>query len=265
MSAREEVGDPRYHVEAADRTMQLLTAMAELAPVTVSGLTAALGWTKPMVYRLVRTLHACGALRQTDEGYSLGPQMIYLGQAALKGIRLTDVARPHLATLHEAVEETVVLTVLDRTDIVYVDFIETEHLILARTRLGARLPASSTSSGHALLSRHGEERIRALFKNHEFTGPTGRAVRSVEDLLDRVERVRRLGYALIDEELAAGHRAAAAPVLDHAGRVVAAISISVPASRVSVARLRKMAENHLVPVTFAVSTALGHLPARPVS
>jgi IclR family pca regulon transcriptional regulator len=250
-------------LEAAARTIQLLVAVAELAPVTVTQLTKSLGWTKPMVYRLLRTLHSVGALRLTDDGYSLGPQMIFLGQAALKGIRLTEVARPRLARLHAAVGETVVLTILDRTDVVYVDFIETEHLIVARPRLGARLWAGNTSSGHALLSAHSDDELRAMFADADFASDLPHAVHSVDDLLERLEQVRQRGYALVDEEVAAGHRAVAAPLLDHAGRAVGALSISVPASRVSLARLRSMAQDHLVPEAAAISTALGNLDARP--
>ena len=258
---RAEAADPRYHVDAAARTMQLLTAVAELAPVTVTQLTKSLGWTKPMVYRLLRTLHACGALRLTDDGYSLGPQMIFLGQAALKGLRLTEVARPRLARLHAAVGETVVLTILDRVDVVYVDFIETEHLIVARPRLGARLWAGNTASGHALLSTHSEEEVRALFRDADFSDELPHAVHSVDDLVGRVAQVRERGYSLVDEEVALGHRAAAAPVLDHNGRATGALSISVPASRVSMPRLRRMAEEHLVPEAAAISAALGGLAA----
>jgi len=255
--AREEA-DPRYHVDAAARTIQLLTAVAELAPVTVAQLTKHLGWTKPMVYRLLRTLHTCGALRLTDEGYSLGAQMIFLGQAALKGLRLTEVARPRLSRLHAAVGETVVLTILDRVDVVYVDFIETEHLIVARPRLGARLWAGNTASGHALLSTHSEEEIRVLFRDDDFSEELPpQAVHSVDDLLQRVAQVRERGYSLVDEEVTLGHRAVAAPILDHTGRAAGALSISVPTSRVSTERLHRMAQDHLIPEAAAISAALG--------
>lgn len=261
MNSTDETSDPRYHVEAAARAIHLLNAVAELGPVTVTALTKALGWTKPMVYRLLRTLLSCGALRLTDDGYSLGTQMIYLGQAALSGIRLTDVARPRLAKLHEAVGETVVLTILDRTDVVYVDFIETEHLIVTRPRLGARLPAGNTSSGHALLTGLDDAEIRTLFAGHKFDSAMPKAVHSADELVNRVARVRQRGYALVDEEVVAGHRAAAAPIFDHTGRAAGAISISVPASRVSVTRLRAMAETNLLPEATAISAALGHQAA----
>ncbi|MEO3826258.1 IclR family transcriptional regulator [Actinomadura sp. B10D3] len=250
--------DPRYHLDAAARTIDLLQAVAEYGPASVAALTSKLGWSKPMVYRLVRTLHACGALTLRDDGYVLGPVMISLGRAALRSVRPVEAARPAMARIHEACGESTVLTVLDGTYIVYVDFIEADHLLVVKSRLGSRLPAAYTASGHALLSRHSPDEIRALYDGHTFEPPTPRAVSSVEDLLERLERVRADGYAVIDQELTEGHRASAAPVPDHTGSVAAAISISVPSARVSMDRLVSLTETVLVPETRLLGTALGY-------
>ncbi len=255
--ATEEI-DPRYHLDAAARTVRLLRAVGEYGPVSLAVLTSRLGWTKPMVYRLVRTLHSCGALTLRDDRYTLGPVMISLGHAALQSIRLVDVARPALTRIHEATGESTVLTVLDGTDVVHVDFVETDHLIVVRARLGGRLPAFSTASGHALLSASSPGEVAALFRDHAFTPPTPLSVSSLEELLKRVEETRAAGYALIDQELAEGHRGSAAPVFDHAGRVTASIGLSVPSVRVSRARLVNLTETVLVPETRKLSAALGY-------
>ena len=258
MSGATEEIDPRYHLDAAARTIQLLQAVGEYGPVSLAALTSKLGWTKPMVYRLVRTLHSCGALSLRDDRYTLGPVMISLGHAALQSIRLVDVARPTLTRIHEATGESTILTVLDGTDVVYVDFIETDHLIVVRARLGSRLPAFYTASGHALLSASSPEELTALFKDYSVTPPTSHSVSSVDELLKRVEETREAGYALIDQEIAEGHRSTAAPVFDHAGRVAAAVSLSVPSARVSRADLLGLTHDVLVPETRELSRTLGH-------
>lgn len=260
MSGATEEIDPRYHLDAAARTIQLLQAVAEYGPVSLAVLTSKLSWSKPMVYRLVRTLHSCGALTQRDDRYTLGPVMISLGHAALQSIRLVDIARPALTKIHDATGESTILTVLDGTDVVYVDFIETDHLIVARARLGARLPAFYTASGHALLSATSPEELTALFRDHAFTPPTSHSVSSLEELLRRVEETREAGYALNDREIVEDHRSTAAPVLDHAGRVAAAISLSVPSARVSRADLLRLTNEILVPETRKLSAALGYTP-----
>ena len=257
MSRRTPDPDPRYHVAVAERTIALLGAVAHNSPATISSLTQELGWTKAMVFRLVKTLHSCGALRLSDDGYRLGPMMISLGYGALQSMSLIESARPILTQIHRDVGESVILTVLDGPDIVYVDFIEADHLLVFRARLGTRLPAYLTSSGHALLSRTSEEDVRSLFAGYEFKPPTPHGVTSTEALVRRIETVRKRGYALIDQELALGHRSAAAPIMDHAGEVTAAISISVPAARIDLVRLRQMASESLVPATRQLSLQLG--------
>lgn len=257
IGAPEEI-DPRYQLDAATRTIQLLQAVGECGTVSLAVLTAKLGWTKPMVYRLVRTLHSCGALRLLDDGYSLGPVMISLGYAAMQSVRLVETARSTLTTIHEATGESTVLTVLDKTDVVYVDFIETEHLLMFRSRLGGRLPAFCTASGHVLLSGQSNEELEALFRDYKFVPPTSRSVSSITELLNRVEEARANGYALVDQEVADGHRASAAPVFEHTGRVAAAISLSVPAARVSMNKLRSLTDAVLRPQTEALSAMLGY-------
>lgn len=238
--------------------MTLLHEVGEADSISVAELAARLGWTKPMVYRLVRTLEASGGLRQTDGGYSLGPAILSLGFSALKSLRMTDLARLALKTVHEQTGESTILTILDGIDAVYIDFIETDHLLVFRTpRLGSRLSAAHTSSGHALLSRHSHESLAALFKDYKFDPPTGHGVQSLAALEERLEQVRTRGYALVNEEVISGHRAVAAPLLDHAG-VAAAISISVPSARVTLSQLKSMAESSLLPATRSVSIKLGY-------
>ncbi len=96
------------------------------------------------VYRLVRTLEASGALRQQDgKGYVLGPALISLGQSALRATRLPEIVRPYFEQLYDQIGETVVLTVLDGDEVVYVDRIEADKVIIPRNHLGGRLPADS--------------------------------------------------------------------------------------------------------------------------
>lgn len=254
--------DPRYHLEAADRTITLLEAVGDNSPITVVGLTNLLGWSKPMVYRLVRTLASAGALTQSEHGYALGPRMISLGYSALHANRLVDRARPILLQIHDETRETVVVTVLDGRDIVYVDYIETDHLMVLRAHIGTRLPAYNTASGHALLSGHSAQELAKLFAAASFERVSHNGVASLEALTERVGAVAESGLAVIDEELTAGHRAAASPVLDASGAVVAAMSISVPAARVSIAQLMRMAHDSLVPGARRLSAELGYRTAR---
>jgi IclR family transcriptional regulator, pca regulon regulatory protein len=258
VSERPEI-DRRYFVETAARTLELLHVVAETdAPASLGVLVSRLGWSKPAVYRLVRTLEAVGALRQQDErGYVLGPSLITLGQGALRATRVAEIVRPHLERLAEDVGETVVLTVLDGTDIIYIDRIESDQILIPRTQVGSRLPAYCTSTGQVLLAALDDDEVRRRLPGREFTPMTGRTLRTVDALIARLAEVRRRGYALNDEELAVGHRAVAAAVSNHHDEVAAAMSVSVPAARVSLDRLEEFAMNSLIPRCAEASVALG--------
>jgi IclR family pca regulon transcriptional regulator len=261
MNAPREI-DSRYYVETAARTLALLHAVAESdEPASLGALVSRLEWSKPAVYRLVRTLEAVGAVRQQDaKGYVLGPSMITLGQAALRATRLHDIVRPYLEELAEQVGETVVLTVLDRLEVVYVDRIESDQILIPRTKLGSRLPAHCTSTGQALLAGLDDDEVRRLYRGRPLEERTSHTITSIDDLIDRLAETRRRGYALNNEELAVGHRAVAAPVRDHAGTYVAAISISVPSARISLEQLQRFAREALLPAADRASVALGAAP-----
>lgn len=256
--------DPRYHVETAARTLKLLNAVADMnAPVPLSAIVTKLGWSKPAVYRLVRTLEAMGALRQQDgRGYVLGPALISLGQSALHATRLPEIAHPYLEQLYRQLGETVVLTVLHGDEVSYVDRIEADQVMVPRSNLGSRLPAYCTSTGHVLLAGLPDDEVRRRLAHRTFLAEGPNTISSVDQLLERLAQVRRAGYAINDEELAVGHRAVAAPLRDHTGDVAAAISVSVAAARVSLADLVRFADDALLPIAAAVSAELGATPAQ---
>jgi len=258
-SARNIEIDERYYVDTAARTLKLLRAVAEIGePSPLALIVSRLGWSKPAVYRLVRTLESVGALRLVEgKGYVLGPALIALGHAAVRATRLPEIARPHLQDLHRKLDETVVLTVLDGDEVVYVDRIEADKILIARTQVGSHLPAYATSTGQVLLAALSDDEVRGRVAGREFAALAPNTVQSVDELIDRLAEVRRKGYAINDEQLAIGHRAAAAPIRDHTGEVAAAISVSVPAARVSRRELVSFATDALIPAAHAISIGLG--------
>jgi DNA-binding IclR family transcriptional regulator len=250
--------DQRYAVDTAVRTLTLLEAVADSGrPVAHNELVARLGWTKPAVYRLVRTLESVGALRRTDgKHYVLGPKLIVLGQAAIRATGLTDVARSTMEQLKERLGETVVLSTLDYRDVIVLDRVEADKILRPSYEFGDRQPAYCTSSGRALMSDLSDEQVRERLEGTTFEPLGPRTARSVDEVIEAIHLARSRGYALNDEEYTLGHRSVGAPIHDHTGAVVAAMSISVPSVRVSAERLEQIAEEHLIPATAAVSASL---------
>ena len=246
-------GADRYRVDAVGRAMDLMVALATLdRPVRLKELTTRLGWNKTTIFRLVRTLEEFGAVREIEQGYVLGPAMISIGQAATRGLKLSDVALPHMRRLHESVGETVNLAVLNGSQIVIAERLESRDILGLRIGIGSTLPAYCTSVGLVLLSGLEDERVQRLYSAAELEARGPKTIRTVPELLKRLDKVRNQAYALNDEELAAGHRAAAAPVMGDDGRVVAAINVSVPSARKS----RKELIETLIPALRDAAAAI---------
>lgn len=256
---REEGIDPRYYVESVGRAIHLLLGMSRAdRAVTLTDLVEILGWNKASVYRLLRTLDAYGVVRKADNRkYVLGPLLITLGQQALRSLDLPAIARPHLESLHTDLGETSNVAILDGDEVVYIARVEGSHILGARLGIGARLPAYCTSMGQVLLADLSDEAVQRCLSGSSLEAQGPNTLTSLPAVLERLALVRRRGYALNDQELAAGHRAVGAPIRDYSGRVVAGVNVSVAAARVSRQEMTSRIVPRLLEAAQEISAELG--------
>jgi IclR family transcriptional regulator, blcABC operon repressor len=192
---------PKGLVPAVARAARLLELLASAKePVTLAALTARLGLPKSSVHALCSTLvHAGLVARYEDGNYHLGVRVMDLAHAFLARTDLaTDFARI-LETRKPMPEESIVLSVLDGADIVYVACRNGTRTFGFNFRHGMRLPANCTASGKALLASLPPERIAGLARERGFLGLTARSVTELEPLQKQLAQVRRRGYAIDSE------------------------------------------------------------------
>jgi DNA-binding IclR family transcriptional regulator len=181
-----------------------------------------LGREKTQVSRTLATLAEYGLVDRDPDtrAYRLGWRIYAMGQLA--GSRhLLDSARPLLGALVARFGEGAHLSVLQGNEVVTVLSEQSPHPVRAVNWIGRNTPAYCTSAGKALLLDRTSEELEALFD-----APTARG------LAAGIGAARDGGYAVADEEMDAGLTAAAAPVRDAEGRIVAAINVSGPSFRV---------------------------------
>lgn len=213
---------------SVERALHILVELAS-GPATISELGRRLDVHRTTSLRLLRTLEDERFVRRMDDGrYRIGPRMTTLAQAALEGLDLRDAASGHIRELGDRCGHTVHLSALDDTQVVYVDKVESRHAIRMYSRVGAAAPLHATAVGKALLAHLPvAERDRLLgegpFPSYTANTRTTRAALD-EDLVRTAER----GWALDDFEHEEFIQCVAAPVFDAAGRVTAAVSVSVP-------------------------------------
>ncbi|WP_411122324.1 IclR family transcriptional regulator [Streptomyces sp. x-19] len=236
-------------VQSLERAFDLLERMADAGgEVGLSELSASSGLPLPTIHRLMRTLVACGYVRQQpNRRYALGPRLIRLGESASR--LLGTWARPFLARLVEETGETANMALLDGDEIVYVAQVPSRHAVRMFTEVGRRVLPHSTGVGKALLANHPPEEVRALLGRTGMPAATEKTITDPEHFLDSLADVRRLGYAVDDNEQEIGVRCLAVPVPN--SPTSAAISISGPTGRVTEA-----ATDKIIPVLQEVAAEL---------
>ena len=248
---------------AANRVVDILELLARstegLALREVSGELEA---PKSSLLPLLRALTARQYLEQTRTGeYRLGPKVRELGDGSGARRELPEVARPALVDLMRRTEETVFLAALatDRTAVVYVEKVESEHIIRYAAGVGDRRPLHATSTGKAILAFLPAAECDQIVRAITLSPHTERTVTTLAALRASLDDVRRTGVSVSVDEVVRGATGVAAPIFDRAGRVVGACAVGAPTDRVR-SRLRQLA-SEVKATAAAVSTLLGHRAA----
>lgn len=166
-----------------------------------------------------------------DRTYSLGIRAWECGQAYLGQRDLLAEARPVMRAIVAAANETVQLAVLDGTENVYIERVDSSQPLRLQTSVGTRQPAHTTGLGKAMLADLRESELLRRYQDRPFARLTPNTIGSLAELLEELRRVRANGFALDNEEYSIGLRCVAVPIRNHSGETVAALSMSVPRMR----------------------------------
>ncbi len=229
----EVVPGARYTVDAAAKALEILSAFSFREPrLSLADLAHRTGIPRATAFRLLSTLEQSGFLDKTHGAYQLGIKCFVLGNIVAGGLDVRETARPHLVALRETTRETTQIAILDHWQVVYLERILSPLSVgYMRSRAGAILPAYCTGLGKALLAFRPEADVRAWAATQKFPALTSRTITSARRLLKELAATRARGYVLDDEERENGVRCIAAPVFNHTGEVVAAISVAGPSER----------------------------------
>ncbi|HUF27925.1 MAG TPA: IclR family transcriptional regulator [Gemmatimonadaceae bacterium] len=237
---------PVSGTQAVRRAVTLLRAFTDASPEWgLSELARDVGLHKTTVFRLLATLELDGMVARNPAtgDWRLGPDAIALGARAIRANDLRAIARRELVRLADATGETATLEVLIDDDVVILDEVHGRSLINVAHSVGTRWPAHATSTGKVLLAaREADDETAGVRRPRlRLARATSRTITSPGALAAELARVRKRGYAVAQEELEAGFVAVGAPVRNHEGRAVAAISVGGPAARMGRDRIRELA------------------------
>lgn len=221
------------NVPAVARAARLLdTLAAAKQAMTLAALVKALGLPKSTVHGLCATLAQANLVERLDNGsYQLGTRVMDLAHAYMGRTDVAAEFQAILKTESPMPAESLVLSVLDGADIVYVGCRNGSRPFGFNFRIGMRLPANCTASGKAMLSSLPAERIIDLAVSRAFYSLTRKSVTRPEPLLAQLRQVAAQGYAVDDEETRHGMVCIGAPIFGAASaEAVAAVAVSLPKS-----------------------------------
>ncbi len=227
-------------MQSLERGLAVIRAFdADHRELGLSDVARATGLTRATARRFLLTLERLGYVNSSGGRFSLRPRVLELGYPYLSSLSLPEVALPHMEELVAKVNESSSISVLDDTDIVYVVRVPTRRIMSITLSVGTRLPAYATSMGRVLLAALSDHELEARLERIDIRPLTPRTVKDAGALRRVLRTVRKQGYAATDQELEEGLRSIAAPLRDASGSVIAALNLSVHASRASMAVLRR--------------------------
>ena len=230
--------DPDF-IESVEKAFRVLQAFSTDNPVlTVSRAAELAGLTRATARRMLLTFERLGFVDMEDGSFRLTPRVLRIGYSYLSSLPVWHHAEPKLRALAEEFNESCSVAVLDDKEIVYVARMPAKRSLSLTLTIGSRLPAYPTSMGRVLLAGLPSARFDEYLATTTLEKLTKHTVTDIGQFCEIIAGVRRLGYAIIDEEREEGVRSTAVPLVGRNGDVVAAMNVSVNAARISHDELR---------------------------
>jgi DNA-binding IclR family transcriptional regulator len=249
--------DGPYQLHSLDRAVSVLEVLSESdGPLSLAEICQRMSLHKSTAHRSLMVLERSALIERThDNRFRLGLKLYELGNRAVEQMDLRARIHPYFRRLSMQVGESVHLSVLQKTTVVYLDKVDPNRRVCMSSKIGTSNPVYCTSMGKAMLAFQPEETIEQIIAKIRFVRYTHKTLYSRELLLKALERVRRRGYAIDDEEIELGVRCIGAPIFNENRRAIAAVSISGPSSRITAQRLPTIAE-HLLCCCRDISASL---------
>ena len=251
-------GDASAQVGVISKVLLILEALqSSPAGLCLKGVCDATKINKSTAHRFLKHLEREEYLLRTPAGaYLIGPRLAQMSACARKGASLQAAARPTLSDLWRSTHETVNLAVLDHGSVFYVDVMESPHEFRLVSRIGTRRPLHVTGLGKALTAFLPPSEYENTLTGITFQRLTPKSISNTSQLRAELEKVRRQGYAVDNEEALLGCRCVSAPILNSDNVAIGALSVAGPITRMSQARVPALGKE-VKTAAKAVSMAMG--------
>lgn len=202
---------------------------ADRPRLAIADVAEATGLDRATARRCLLTLNELGYADYDGKFFSLTPRVLRLGMGALAALPLPQIVQPWLDHLSEQIGQSVSVSILDETEIVYVARAAQRRVMSIGLMPGSRLPAHCTSMGRVLLAALPEDEARAVVDASDLTPRTPHSLTDPGEIMAAIAAARAAGHAIVDQEVELGLRSLAVPVVNSRGKTVAALNTGVAA------------------------------------
>lgn len=221
-------------VNSVNKAFDILKLFHKQPELGITEIARLMDMAKGSVYRFVTTLKKLGLLEQNpdNEKYRPAVGLLELSNLYMSHLDWRAVARPFMEFLSEKTHEDILLAVLDKLNIVYVDKIEGKQMLRMVSQIGPQRPAHCTGTGKVLLSMLDQEQLLELYSGYEIPQYTEYTITNLNDLFAELDMIRKRGYAFDNEEYELGVVAVGAAFQGMNGETLGALSVSGPSFRI---------------------------------
>ena len=254
----------RYLINSILRASNVLRCfLGEKTHLKISELAHELHLDRSTTYRILLSLEKCGLVEKDPKTgeYSLGLSTFEIGNTYIRRMDFIKASNPIMTELAMRVQETTHLAVLSDTEIVYVDKVDSPRTLGVMSKIGQRGPVYCTALGKVLLAFQPENDQSRIIRKIRLTPFTPRTIISKQKLVEELKAIRKQGYALDHREIEQEVECIGAPIQDHLGNVIAALSISGPQKKIGTPQ-----EKHFVAEVIRaaglISSKLGYMEVK---
>lgn len=230
-------GEPKHPVRTTEKTLRLVEALRETDGAGVTELANRVDMGKSAVHNHLSTLREYGYVAKEGDTYRTGLKFLEVGGQRRNRMELYDAAEPEVNELAQRSGELCNLMTEEGGVGVYLYRAKGDNAVELDTYAGRRTYLHTTALGKAILAHLPRSRVEEILDRHGLPAETDRSITDEAALFEELDRVRDRGYAVDDEERLRGLRCVAVPIRTSDERVLGAVSISSPRSRMKGERL----------------------------
>ena len=223
--------------QSADKVLDVIEAMVRNGtPMRLNDIAKQSGLPQSTAYRMVNALRERGYIIQDEDSskYMLSMKFSLVGDMVKAKFDLRDVAHPYMCKLAEACDGISYLAVERQTELVYIDMVSPPGSVLTRMPyVGKRAPLHCGGIGMMILSDYPDSKLSDYFSHARFEKPSPKSLTNPEEIMDKIQEIRRCGYSHCTEQLESGNGSVAVGLRNHTGRVIAGISVGGPVERLT--------------------------------